>query len=153
MQNRATELDADADTRLVMFKAYAAAIPDNWLIGHGLGSFDTLNSQIMTNENAHVLARQGAAHNIELQWLLQAGVVGSFFMWSTIGLIVWRIWQGLQHRRRLRGTLRVVLCASCLVLLHGQVDYALEIPGFMWWWALLLGAGAGIAYKGQSRTA
>jgi O-antigen ligase len=142
---RYAELDDDANMRVVMFTAYWEAFLQKPFFGHGLGSFDAVNNAIMTSDNAHILATQGAAHNLFLQWLMQTGIVGTAIMFGLVGVIFFTIWQGLAHRRRYRGYLRAVLVISFFIMMHGMVDYALEIPGFMWWWALMLGMATSIA--------
>ncbi|WP_306252547.1 O-antigen ligase [Parvularcula sp. IMCC14364] len=147
---RYADLDEDANMRLVMFSAYWEAFLARPFTGYGFGSFSTVNDMIMTSENAHILATQGAAHNIALQWLLQTGIVGTL---CAVGIVVWMIWTvrtGFAHKRY--GTyLRTILIISLFILLHGQVDYALEIPGVMWWWMLFLGLGAGLAARGSRK--
>ncbi len=147
---RTSGLAEDANSRAVMYQAYAGSLQQSPLIGHGLGSFAEVNHRLMTADNANVLASQGAAHNIELQWLMQAGIFGTAAMFGVMAVIIGAIWQGLSTRRRLRGNLRAIICVSLFIILHGQVDFAIEIPGLMWWWALLLGLGAGIA-DGRAR--
>ena len=147
---RTSGLAEDANSRAVMYQAYAGSLQQSPLIGHGLGSFAEVNHRLMTADNANVLASQGAAHNIELQWLMQAGIFGTAAMFGVMAVIFGAIWQGLSTRRRLRGNLRAIICVSLFIILHGQVDFAIEIPGLMWWWALLLGLGAGIA-DGRAR--
>jgi hypothetical protein len=41
--------------------------------------------------------------------------------------------------------LRATIVGSALVLAHGLVDYALQVPSIAWQWALLLGVAAGLA--------
>lgn len=148
---RYADLDEDANNRFVMYSAYWEAASEKPLMGHGLGSFSTVNNMIMTADNAHILATQGAAHNIALQWLVQTGWVGTIAMLSVLALIIRTIAQGLAQRRRYKTYLRATLIISLFVLFHGLVDYALEIPGFMWWFVCILGLGAGIA-QGSART-
>ncbi|MCI5043111.1 MAG: O-antigen ligase family protein [Aquisalinus sp.] len=147
---RYAELDEDANMRLVMFSAYWEAFLARPLTGYGFGSFSIVNDMIMTSENAHILATQGAAHNVILQWLLQVGLIGLLAITSVTGWMVLIIWQGLKKKRHAT-YLRTILIVTLFVLLHGQVDYALEIPGVMWWWILLLGLGAGIASRETTR--
>lgn len=141
---------AEDPARELMFEAYWNAIPLAPLFGHGLGSFPFTNDLIATSRNAATLSKQGAAHNVYLEWLLQAGWAGSIAMWLVLAGMLGAVWQGLKRRRRDRVYLRATLCISLLVMLHGLTDYALEVPGLMWWWAWILGLGAGIAAAGRS---
>lgn len=142
---------AEDPARELIFEAYWNAIPLAPLFGHGLGSFPFTNDLIATSRNAATLSSQGAAHNVYLEWLMQAGWAGSIAMWMVVAAMLVAVWKGLKRRRRDRVYLRATLCISLLVLLHGITDYALEVPGAMWWWAWILGLGAGIAAAGRSR--
>ncbi len=142
---RATSLEQSANSRGMMFAAYWQGHLEAPFFGQGLGAFGVVNQAQMTAENAHVLTQQGAAHNVVLQWLIQTGWVGFLLAAAMIGFIHWRIILGLKRRRRYRPFLRAVLCISFFVFAHNMVDFSLEVPGLMWWWALLLGFGWGIA--------
>ncbi|GGB77861.1 hypothetical protein GCM10007417_17200 [Glycocaulis alkaliphilus] len=136
--------------RAEMFAAYWNAVALAPVTGHGLGSFVFTNDLIITSQTVRSLGNTNAAHNVFLQWLLQAGWTGALAMWSVTGLLIWQVMQGLKVRRRHRGYLRAVLCISAFVVLHGLTDFALEVPGVMWWWAWILGLGAGIAAAGRN---
>ena len=147
------ELGQDSNMRAVMFAAYWEASMAHPLLGTGFDSFSQVNARVMSADNAALLAGQGAAHNVVLQWLLQKGWLGALAMFGTVAIIYWKIWRGLALRRRHKLYLRGVLMIALFVSLHSMVDYAVEIPGFMWWFALVLGLGAGIAAGGQSESA
>lgn len=135
--------------RADMFAAYWEAVPLAPVSGHGLGSFPFTNDLIATSLNTASLSRSNAAHNVFLQWLLQAGWAGALVMWAVAAFLIWEVFAGLARRRRQLGYLRAVICISGFAVLHGLTDFALEIPGVMWWWAWLLGIGAGIASGGS----
>jgi O-antigen ligase len=116
-----------------------------WL-GHGLGSFNALNDQITTADNAATLMPLGAAHNVILQWLVQQGIVGVLAMTFIFGIIFFPIISALRSRsKKPRNFLRLAVAATFLVFAHGMVDYALEIPSVMWTYAYILGLAAGYA--------
>lgn len=137
------------ELRLQLFEAYWQAVPLAPVSGHGLGSFRFTNDMITTSQQIRSLGATSAAHNVFLQWLLQAGWTGALAMWAVVALLIWQSARGLGIRRRSRGYLRAVLGISAFVVLHGQTDFALEVPGVMWWWAWVLGLGAGLAMAGQ----
>lgn len=150
---RYAELGQDSNMRAVMFTTYWQASMAHPLLGTGFDSFAEVNARVMSADNAALLAGQGAAHNVFLQWLLQKGWLGTLAMFGTVAVIYWKIWRGLALRRRHTLYLRGVLMIALFVSLHSMVDYAVEIPGFMWWFALLLGLGAGIAAGGSRERA
>lgn len=140
----------DDATRTEMFQTYWDAVRLDPVWGHGLGSFAFTNDLVATSLNATSLIRTNAAHNVYLEWLMQAGWAGSLAMWAVIACLLWAVFRGLKARRRQRLHLRAVMAISLLVFLHGLTDYGLEIPGVMWWWAWVLGLGAGIAAGGSN---
>jgi len=137
------------NARAEMFAAYWDAVSLAPWLGHGLGSFVFTNDLITTSQTIDSLGATHAAHNVFLQWLLQAGWSGAIAMWAAAAWLVAQVARGFSHRRRQRGYLRAVICISAFVILHGLTDFGLEVPGVMWWWAWVLGIGAGMAAAGQ----
>lgn len=137
--------DASANERSVMIEAHWEAFKHAPWAGYGLGSFYIINDMIMNVQNWQTLHSLGATHNVYVQWLEEAGLIGALPMFATLGVVFWSIAQGLGQRRRMRTWLRATLCISILLLLHGTVDYALQVPSIAMTWALLLGVGLGIA--------
>ena len=140
---------AEDDTRIVLLQAYATAVELEPVLGHGLGSFAWVNDLIVTPANADLLQTQGAAHNVYLQWLLQAGIVGTLMLALVLLPIILSIFLGLGRRRRRTTYMRATLCVVLLVGAHGMVDYAVEIPLVAWWLAWLLGLASGLSVKGR----
>ena len=139
------------DTRIVLLQAYSGAIELEPAFGHGLGSFTWINDLIVTPENVDLLQTQGAAHNVYLQWLIQAGLVGTVLLALIVLPILLSIFLGLLRRRRRTTYLRAALCIVLLVGAHGMVDYALEIPLVAWWLAWIVGLAAGLSVKEGNR--
>jgi O-antigen ligase len=135
----------DASDRLTAYEVHTEAFLAAPWRGYGLGTFSALNDVLQTAENHHDLDELHALHNVYLQWLEETGVAGASFMFASIACILAHIWGGLSQRARMLTWLRAMLMASLLVLAHGLVDYALQVPSIAWQWALLLGVGAGIA--------
>jgi O-antigen ligase len=150
--SRVSGLGPSSEVRYALMSAYWAAIPLAPWFGHGLGGFYSANLLIADALNARHLLHVGAAHNVYLQWLLQGGIVGTGLMAAVLIAQLRSILSGLSARRRQRSYLRAVICIAIFVFLHGWVDYALEIPGFMWWFAWVLGLGCGIAAAGSGRS-
>nr|WP_275297402.1 O-antigen ligase family protein [Maricaulis parjimensis] len=150
----ASRLDLDGlgmGNRAQAFAAYWEALRLRPVFGDGLGSFAYTNDLIATASQAEVRQLQGAAHNVLLQWGLQAGIAGTVAM-----LIVWSgLWEGIRRglrmRRRQRTELRAVLVIMLVVAAHGMVDYALEIPAMSGLLALLIGLARAILWRRQGR--
>jgi O-antigen ligase len=135
----------DAGSRLTALEAHWEAFLASPQRGYGLGSFPVLNDYIQTPDNHRALEQLNALHNVYLQWLEETGIVGAGLMFACVALLLIHIWRGLSARARMRTWLRAVLVVSLLVLLHGLVDFGLQVPSIAWQWALWLGVGCGIA--------
>ncbi len=132
-------------SRAEMLTYHWQAIKASPWTGYGMGSFYLVNDTLMNAQSWRVLHGLGAMHNVYLQWLEEAGIIGSTLMFFTITLILWHIHRGLRIRRRMHTWLRAIICISLLLLLHGFVDYGLQVPSIAMTWALLLGTGFGLA--------
>ncbi|HWU15048.1 MAG TPA: O-antigen ligase family protein [Caulobacter sp.] len=146
--SRIDDLDSDASVRGLIFSTHWAAFGASPFFGHGLGSFNDINSQALTTENYSVLWSIRAAHNVYIQWLEEAGLVGALPMFAL--LLATMLISALQVRRMKSGhTLaRGLVAANLVVLIHGTSDYALQVPSIAAFWAFLLGLQ--LAF-GQSR--
>lgn len=120
-------------------------------LGHGLGSFPEAIMPFITPPHAPSLVMQGAAHNVVLQWLVQTGLVGTLAALGFVAVVARRAVQGLRRRRRARPLMVGLLAALAVAAGHGLVDYALEIPGLMFWVAWLAGLVLGLAEGSSAR--
>ena len=94
----------------------------------------------MTSETAAALWSIRATHNLYLQWLQEAGLVGAIPMFALvtaiIGIAGLRSGSGSGRGRTLQHGL---ICANGVVLIHGLTDYAVQVPSIAAFWAFLLG--------------
>jgi len=133
-----TELIA-ADGRSEIFRSHGRLFTASPWFGWGLGSFDQLNQQVITPNTYDALWRSRALHNVYLQWLEQAGLVGAAPMFLTIALVLGVGFASQFQRRQLGSLTRGLLAASAIVLAHALTDFAVEVPSFAGYWAFLLG--------------
>lgn len=140
---RVATLDQDVDIRSVIFAVHWRAFLDAPLWGSGLGTFTDVNSYLMSAETYRELWSIRATHNVYLQWLQEAGLIGSAPMFALIGLII--LAAALRAGSLSRGgwALRALVAANVVVLAHGLTDYALQVPSIAAMWALLLGVQFG----------
>ena len=136
---RLDTVDADAANRGVIFTAHWRAFLESPLFGHGLGSFSAVNAQQMTPENYGALRSIRATHNVYIQWLEEAGILGALPMFGIIALVI-----GVAVRRssdQATGATiqRGLIAANLVILVHGATDYALQVPSIAAFWAYLLG--------------
>jgi O-antigen ligase len=144
----ATVFDENTD-RAILLAAYWQALEMAPLFGNGPGGFEYINALIADARNASMIMNQGAAHNIVQQWLLQAGLAGTIVAAGIIAALMRLVVSGLWRRQQQLLYLKAVIMIAVMVFAHGMVDYALEIPAFMWLFAWVLGLGAGIASGGS----
>jgi O-antigen ligase len=135
----------DASLRWIIVNTHWNAVQSAPLFGNGLGSFDQINKQSMTMSNFYALWQIRAAHNFIVQWLEQAGIVGTLLMFGSTALVLLRVAIGAVSGRFHRTWIRALVCASALIVLHGFVDFGLEEPSIALTWALLLGIGVGLS--------
>lgn len=132
-------VDYDSMVRSTIFDAHWSAFLDYPLFGHGLGTFNDVNSQIMTPDNYGSLWLIRAPHNVYIQWLEEAGIIGAAPMFAliaiTIAVAAWRVSKLRSSQTLLRG----LVAANVVILIHGMTDYALQTPSIAAFWAFLLG--------------
>lgn len=115
------------------------------LFGYGLGTWSEVNNQIMTSQNFDALSATVILHNVYVQWLEEAGIIGAAPMFLLIAVILGATGWRAYRRRRNRALIVGLLLATLVVLLHAAVDVSLNTPSFCAFWALLLGLGFGLS--------
>ncbi len=138
-------LAADAHIRTAAVAAHWQAFLRSPLFGYGLGSFDETNKMVLTQQLYPALWAIRALHNVYLQWLEEAGVIGAVPMFLCLGLIMVSTLKGLSARRRSASWICALLAADVVILVHGLADYALQVPSIAAFWALLLGLQLGLS--------
>lgn len=133
------------DDRMHIFVAHWGAFRAAPWLGNGMGAFEPVNNALMTAENWRTLWSQGATHNVFIQWLEEAGLIGAGAMFACVAVIFGVMLNGLRRRRRARIWIRAILCASLILIVHGMFDFALQVPSVAAQWAALLGVGCGLA--------
>jgi O-antigen ligase len=122
-----------------------------WL-GYGLGGFDGVNALVTTSANYPSLWNVHAVHDVYLQWLEEAGMLGASAMFACLGALIAVIVAGAWRRTRMTGWLIGVVAASLVFLVHGLSDFALQVPSMATLWTCLLGLGAGLATRRRVRS-
>lgn len=137
---------ADLAERGQMFALHWDMFLASPLFGWGLGTFDLVNQQIMTPSSHDVLWKLRAAHNVVLQWLEEAGMIGAAPMFLCLALVIAMTWAGLRQRQESRSWLRALLLIDALFLIHGMSDFALQVPSLSAFWAFALGLQLSMAH-------
>ena len=144
---RITSFHEDAASREAVLAAHWTAFLASPWQGYGLGTFAHVNDMMMNDANRDELYGLGATHNVYIQWLEEAGVLGAAPMFITVALIAVRIIRGLTERQRVRLWLLGILSVLGVFLLHGATDFPLEVPSMTLFLSLLLGLGYRMARR------
>jgi O-antigen ligase len=144
---RVSSFHEDASSREAVYAAHWAAFLASPWQGYGLGAFAHVNALATNDANREPLYGLGATHNVYIQWLEEAGLVGALPMFAVVALIAARIIRGLRDRRRVRLWLIGILSVLGVFLLHGATDFPLEVPSMTLFLSLLLGLGYRMARR------
>lgn len=128
------------DPRLAITAAHARAAGEALMFGHGYGAFGVVNNFAMTEANAEALAPIGAAHNVYLQWVEEAGLLGAAPFFAALGLIVAPVLAAGARAAHQRHWARAGAAATLVAAAHASVDFALNIYALACLAALGLGA-------------
>lgn len=136
---RFTSFDQDASSRAEMFAMHWRAFLAAPIGGYGLGTFDTIHRILLDTTNFGALWTVRATHNVYIQWLEEAGLIGALPMFGAIAsVIIISLWRGLR-RTRMTYLLFALLAANLAILVHGFTDFALQTPSVALMWSYLLG--------------
>lgn len=139
MFGRLDGVGADVAFRAPIMEAHWQAFLASPMLGYGLGSFEAINQQLMTAANVDVLWNVRATHNVYLQWLEEAGLVGALPMFALIGVILVCAIRRSFRLRTGRTQHHALVAANLVVLIHGAFDFGLQVPSVAAFWAFLLG--------------
>lgn len=137
--SRFAEGAANSDARLQQAAAHFGAFKAAPWMGYGLGTFDAINRSIMTPENVEALWSTRSLHNVYLQWLEEAGFLGTAPMFACIALLILTTARQAARRSRMTSALFALLATDAVVLFHSISDFDLQTWSFAATWAWLLG--------------
>ena len=137
--SRIGSLDEDASLRGLIGAVHWRAFTDAPWMGHGLGSFETVNRTRLTADTFGSLWNIRSAENVYLQWLEEAGLLGALPMFACIGVILGVTALNISRRRSMLSPLHALMAVNLVFILHGAVDFGLQTPSISTFWAFLLG--------------
>lgn len=147
--DRFANFDQDASSRAEMFAMHWRAFLAAPIGGYGLGTFDTIHRILLDTTTFSSMWTVRATHNVYLQWLEEAGLVGALPMFGAIAAVIAiSLWRGLR-RTRMTYVLFALLAANLAVLVHGFTDFALQTPSVALMWAYMLGLQFSISQGSQ----
>ncbi len=140
----------DMEIRRALAEAHWAHFLDRPLLGHGLNAYHELNTLAATPENWQALRAPGSAHNILIQVLEETGLIGLTLWAAMLATPMLRAIARIAHGQRGIEWAATAFAAATLVLLHGLVDFALQVPAIAALFAFILGASVGRAERLRS---
>ncbi len=147
------DTEHSAIVRQAIWAPHWQAFLDSPLFGYGLGNYETVNKTVLSTSNWDVIWNVRSAHNVYLQWLEEAGIVGAAPMFLAIGAVMLATLRGALTRSRMKAALCALLAADLVFLAHGVTDFALQTPSVAATFALLLGLQFSLAQSSQQRGA
>jgi O-antigen ligase len=133
--------------RIDYLDLYAGHLRDVPWTGFGLGTFARFNPLMLGPSAPSRFWEFGAMHNVYLQWLYEAGIVGSALMFGCVAWAVGIVARGLGRAGAGGRWGAAALGVSAMLAIHGLVDFDLQIHAIAALWALVLGAGVGSALR------
>lgn len=137
--NRFTEVEESAIGRAELFAMHWRAFMASPMSGYGLGSFDTIHRILLDTTSVEGLWRIRATHNVYLQWLEEAGLMGALPMFGALAAVMLISLLRGARRSRMTYVLFALIAANLVFLVHGMSDFALQTPSMALMWSYLLG--------------
>ena len=134
----------DLDIRRQIIAPHWRAFLSTPWFGYGLGAFTTINQMLMTEATLRELHNVRAVHNLYVQWLEEAGVVGAVLMAALFAERMAPVARAAFGPGGVGIWARGAVCAAVVFLVHGLSDFALQVPAIQALAALGLGVVGGL---------
>ncbi len=145
VMGRLDGIDGDALERITILKShFGFAMQQPWL-GSGLGSFNTVNTHIVSAQDYPELSVIRTTHNVYLQWFEETGAIGLMGLALLNLAILVPLVLAARRRSQMGGRIWAILAGYLVFLLHGFTDYAFQEPALALFVSLLLGCGFAMA--------
>lgn len=148
--NRLAEAGIRDDTRDILNRIGWNAFLNAPLTGYGLGSYPT----VLSIHRDATLSQPETflhAHNLHLEMVLEIGAVATLLLYASVGAVLLTCLAGLRQRRRDQIYPAVTLAVATLLILHGLVDFSLQMPAIAATFAFILGLGLAQSFPGDRR--
>jgi O-antigen ligase len=142
---------SEFDNRAFLLSVHWQAFLDSPLFGYGLGTFDVVNRMLLNAATFPKIWAVRAAHNVYLTWLEQGGLLGALPMFACIAALIGVTLRTSLRRSRMLPTLFSLLAVDAVFLVHGAMDFALEMFSVAAMWAYLLGLQFALAQGSSAR--
>lgn len=137
----------DLEVRRALADAHWGFVMERPMLGHGLNTYHELNALAATPENWRALRAPGSTHNIFIQVLEETGVIGLGLWALMLATPLFRAISRIAGRRSGAEWAAAAFAATALLLLHGVVDFTLQVPAIAALYAFILGMTLGRAER------
>ena len=141
--------DTSEELRFVVFPHIIDLIMERPLLGHGLGSFQSVFRQAVPFEAG--VAEWDLAHSSYLENTLELGVPAAIAFYFALALVGARILRGVRTRRRDRSYTCVTFACFVVALVHASLDFSLQMPAIASIFAILCGMGWSQSFSERAR--
>lgn len=138
----------DLEVRRALADAHWSFVTERPLFGYGLNTYHELNALAATPENWRALRAPGSTHNIFIQVLEETGAAGLGLWALMLATPIFRAISRIAGRRSGAEWAAAAFAATALLLLHGVVDFTLQVPAIAALYAFILGMTVG---RGERR--
>ncbi|OYQ37172.1 hypothetical protein CHU95_02155 [Niveispirillum lacus] len=148
--NRLAEAGIRDETRSILNQIGWNAFLNAPLTGYGLGTYPAILS-IYRDVSLSQPETFVHAHNLHLEMLLEIGIIAALLLYAAVGSILLTCLIGLRRRQRDQIYPAVALAVATLLILHGLVDFSLQMPAIAATFAFVLGLGLAQSFPSDSR--
>lgn len=143
VMGRMLSINLDAGIRQTLLDMHWAIVMERPWLGHGLNTFHELNAHYLTTETWRDAGYVGAVHNIYVQALEEVGVIGLVLFALMLAPPLARAgWASITKQSGAEWA-AAALAGCILALLHGYVDFGLQVPAIAALLMFCLGAFSG----------
>jgi hypothetical protein len=127
------------DPRFCVLPSLVQIFRDHLPVGTGFGTFQFV-FPAYRDPACGIIGVWDKAHNFYLEGAITLGLPFFALLITAVAFLCWAFRTGLSQRSRSRKYVILGISAASLVALHAAVDFALQIPGFNLFFAVLIGA-------------
>lgn len=145
LRERLSGNDPAEDQRMVVYERTWQGIWDRFWTGHGLGAYeDAFRPYVPRFFTGNEWDK---AHNSYLENAFELGLPAMAALTLALTILGWRIWAGLEERRRMRPLMAFGLAIFVSGALHALLDFSLQMPATAALFAVILGVSWSLARR------
>lgn len=151
---RRADLQGLDDLRFCVYPSMIELLKDNWLLGTGLGTFKEAYMRYQDPACGHLNLIWDRAHSFYIEGWIDMGLFFVAALIASLSALLIAFATGLRKRRSLRWVPATGAALTLLYLIHGSVDFSLQIPGVAVSFALIMAASVTLSLnRGEDKKA